>query len=353
MLYIPEAIVALTGKQQEQLQKALLSAFPSQLALAQMVSFELNQNLNVIAGGNNLSEVVFTLMQWAEAHGKLDELVIGARYANPGNVALRLGAEELKLAPSSPPQAELEAIVLKSVSFANVEEWRARMSQSELAVCRVEIPVNSGIGTGFLLGPDVAMTNYHVMKDVIEQSTQASSVVLRFDYKTLKDGTTMRKGQEYRFAADWLIDSSPVSDLDFALMRVTGEPGNESVGGQAGAPTRKWLTPKPHTFEAGEPVFIIQHPKTEPLKLASGPFVQAIQGQNRVTYKANTLCGSSGSPCFTSDWDLVVLHQAGDKTKGINTGIPFSAILDRLRQKNLLGILGGESPYSIFPSSDL
>jgi hypothetical protein len=47
-----------------------------------------------------------------------------------------------------------------------------------------------------------------------------------------------------------------------------------------------------------------------------------------VFYLANTLEGSSGSPCFSDRWDLVALHRGSDDLS--NVGVPFTAILDDL-----------------------
>ena len=68
-------IMSLTGSQFQQLQQALLSAFPTYPALKQMVQFDLDQNLDAIAGTGSLTAVVFQLIEWAEAQGKTEELV--------------------------------------------------------------------------------------------------------------------------------------------------------------------------------------------------------------------------------------------------------------------------------------
>src|SRR5689334_21765490 len=83
----------LSGSQFKQLQEALLSAFPTQSELAQMVQFGLNQNLDAIAGTGRLADVVFQLIRWAEAQSRTVELVTIARDVNPGNLALRAFAE--------------------------------------------------------------------------------------------------------------------------------------------------------------------------------------------------------------------------------------------------------------------
>lgn len=86
----------LDGRSRKQFQDALLSAFPSEADLEQMVSFELDENLNSIATGGNYSEVVFKLIKWAQAQGKVKELLTAARSSNPGNPKLRSFDEQIR-----------------------------------------------------------------------------------------------------------------------------------------------------------------------------------------------------------------------------------------------------------------
>lgn len=330
----------LDGKQYEQLTEALVDAFSDEESLMRMVRFGLNKNLAAIAGGKTLTDIAYNLIVWSQSHGKTEDLIIGARNANPDNPVLRVVAEQLHLAASGPSQGEFERIMLKSVKFNNPEQWRERMSKCELAVCRVEIPDDNPVGTGFLVGKNLVMTNYHVVEDVIADPTLRDKVVLRFDFKIAADGVTLREGITYGLVtdSDWLIASSPLTELDYALLCVNGTPGKDSIGGQNAAPSRGWLIPISQTFEIGEPLLIIQHPKGAPLKITTGSVSKVTANQNRITYSANTLKGSSGSPCFNSDWDLVALHHFTDPIG--NEGIIFSPILAILQQKNLLEILG-------------
>jgi V8-like Glu-specific endopeptidase len=318
----------MNGEQERRLHRALLAAFPDVGSLRRMVSFGLNENLDAIASIGKLNDTVFDLIRWASARDKSVAMVIAARNSNPDNPSLRSVAEEFQLAPESD---ELESIVINTVGFTGVEAWRQKMSRCELTVCRIELPPYSG--TGFLISRDVVITNHHVVKYAIEGVLNPGGMVLRFDYKSDVGGTTVQLGSEFRLATDWLIDSSPADELDYALLRVKGMPGEMTVANQQDAPPRGWLTAGAHTFTEGEPLFIIQHPEAKPLAVSAGSLLSHKSSQ-RIVHSVSTLPGSSGSPCFTYDWKLVALHNAGPA--GGNEAIPFSAILDRLKSKNIV-----------------
>lgn len=63
------------GPQLKKLHQKLLVRFPNEGALTQMVRFNFNENLYSITLASNLKEKVFQLINWAEAEGKLDDLV--------------------------------------------------------------------------------------------------------------------------------------------------------------------------------------------------------------------------------------------------------------------------------------
>ncbi len=81
--------MGLSGRQREKLKEALVDAFPTKAPLEQMLSFELDKNLDEIAGGKDLQEIVFNLIRKAEAEGWIEELILAARKANPGNPKLQ------------------------------------------------------------------------------------------------------------------------------------------------------------------------------------------------------------------------------------------------------------------------
>ena len=96
----PPSIVLtqLTGPQRRQLFDALLSAFPTTAALERMVTFGLNENLERITTGSSLGDMVLSLMTWAQAQGRMEDLVRAAREDNPGSPDLRAFAQAAGLA---------------------------------------------------------------------------------------------------------------------------------------------------------------------------------------------------------------------------------------------------------------
>lgn len=75
---------------------ALLSAYPNQSDLKIMVSFELGENLNEIVSSGNQKDIIFELINWAEANGLLNDLVLKAHNYNEGNPALAAIAQQLQ-----------------------------------------------------------------------------------------------------------------------------------------------------------------------------------------------------------------------------------------------------------------
>jgi ribosomal protein S16 len=78
----------LTGKQIKQIHDALLDGYNPD-SLRRLVRLHLDENLHNIAGGATFTDVVFTLLEWAERHGRVQELVQAAQAENPNNVALQ------------------------------------------------------------------------------------------------------------------------------------------------------------------------------------------------------------------------------------------------------------------------
>jgi hypothetical protein len=176
-------------------------------------------------------------------------------------------------------------------------------------------------------------------------------VICRFDYKVLGNGMKS-KGATFSLATNWRValsrlnpkDREPQTDeLDCAVIRLAQAVGSLPVGEPQGRPikgdARGFIalppaTNPPHDFRPQSPLFIIQHPSGAPIKLAldTNAIESINENRTRVRYATNTEPGSSGSPCFDQNWNVIALHHRGDpnfqegNTPAFNQGIPIDAI---------------------------
>lgn len=88
----------LSGSQFEQVVNALTAAFTSS-ELGILVRVHLDENIDTIASGENLTVLVSNLIGWAERKGKLPILLRGAIERNPTNPEIIRMSKQLGLRP--------------------------------------------------------------------------------------------------------------------------------------------------------------------------------------------------------------------------------------------------------------
>ncbi len=336
--------------------------------------------------GQKAANFVFEVSEAARMRGIETELLTAALDVRPKNPKLRALAQALDQGVLAPPSGEaLQRQVIPGLPNVPVEVWRERLGEIEPWVCRIEIlgAHPNGIGTGFLIGPDLVVTARHVVEKVIDGTHPADNVRARFDYRATRASTTVREGTAVPLSVaggmtypnttgqmekPWLVASAahdPVdllvdprdrlpdpAALDYAVLRLADPFGRKPVNptgttDRAEAP-RGWV--RVPTAAAGltppGSVLIVQHPRGRPMELALGPngLLGLNRNQTRVRYQTNTDPGSSGSPCFDLNWDLMALHHAGDPDFTLayaewNQGIPFYQIAAALKARGFEGLL--------------
>lgn len=302
-------------------------------------------------------------VQYFNRRNQAQDIVVGAIQARPDNAQFIALGQALGLVAGVPDEVVLndgqthtfERIVNQELGIADFGQWLRKAAQIQHKICQVEIPIEGErpiSGTGFLVAPDVVITNYHVVMDVINGAFKAETVRLRFDYNLLDDGITVSPGTVYQLAADWLIAASEpdwekdgggqfVPDptkLDYALLRLQEDVGNMPIGSEdllfINASARGWfkLPSKAYQFTANEIIIIVQHPDRDPISIALDTVVAVNDNRTRVRYQTNTEKGSSGSPCFDGNWNPVALHHIGDvrEKPEYNQGIPLYTIVQSL-----------------------
>jgi V8-like Glu-specific endopeptidase len=338
------------SKHYEEFSDALLAAFDEN-GLARLLRFRLNVNFSQIVGRDSLENRVFQLIEWCDQEGRVDQLFIAALEMKPGNPKLRALAGKLaaevntlqsdiaaRVTPIANkdyenPRADelrkefgefqsngaLQALVVTAPhlqSGQDVVEWEKRKNESYSRICSIAGPL---FGSGFLIGDDCIMTNSHVIR-----AGELNKYDIVFDYRK---GISRDALPKYTFKSE-IVRSGP-REFDFVILQLDRVPDGN----------RGFFRAKSYLFDKiREPVTVIGHPNGDPLAIANGVVFDNNSFFGRVAYTANTAPGSSGSPVFTENWDLVALHHHGEENVN-NHGIPMKSILQYLQGKPMASLL--------------
>lgn len=166
------------------------------------------------------------------------------------------------------------------------------------AVGRIELAGGLEFGTGFFVSPSLVITNYHVLS-----KERARNATIEMFAEANRIGER-RQSQFFYFDPDTFFLHS--EDLDFTLIAVENTQSTEKYG---------WLP----LFEEqgkiliGHPVNIIQHPdgKDKMVVTQNSRLLHlddSAEVENYCWYQADTEKGSSGSPVFNNNWEVIALH---------------------------------------------
>jgi V8-like Glu-specific endopeptidase len=229
------------------------------------------------------------------------------------------------------------------VSYAWLEAgYKAGISVARLMVPRIE---NGQVvkridgskllysGTGWLITKELLITNQHVINarndnepDALpaDFALQGEQTIVDFDFNADEsEGIAVCSSKTE--AAD--------KQLDYAIIRLK-KPVDRLI------PARLLQQISVSLVEP-QPVNIIQHPLGHAKKVAfrNNHIFESVD--SRVRYFTDTEKGSSGSPVFNDNWQVIALHRAsqlvdnvnyqGKNTGWVNEGVPLIAIFDHLK----------------------
>lgn len=219
-----------------------------------------------------------------------------------------------------------------TIDFVDVS-FLTRGAEVSKSVGRVAYRNGRPQGSGVLIGNGLFLTNNHV----IEYPNQAAELYLELDYERNLDGS-VRPASRFEFDPTFFVSDS-VDGLDFTIIGVGRRvSGNQELSHFGYSP----LSDASDKHMLGEFANIIQHP--------NGRFKEVVLRENRLVnryndslhYVADTEPGSSGSPVFNSEWQMIALHHWGGpwidlpesqdhEDFEINEGIRISSIVRMLR----------------------
>lgn len=192
--------------------------------------------------------------------------------------------------------------------------------QAAQGVVRIVTP--GSLGSGFLVGPGLIMTNHHV----IDTPATAMPCAFQFNYQLTLD-LQPAPVHVARAKPGGLFYTNPA--LDVTVVEVLDLPPNSAP-----------LTLSRQPVSKDERVNIIQHPGGHYKKISMQNNFVAFANAQVLQYLTSTEPGSSGSPVFNNEFVVVGIHHSGgllqEPGSGAeylrNAGSRMTAVLDDLQQ---------------------
>ena len=204
-----------------------------------------------------------------------------------------------------------------------------RLTALAPSVCKLTVDVLDGeqFGTAFRIGPDLLLTNWHVLHRKSD-GVRAGAVLAEFGYEDDGQGGVRAV---IAIACDPASIQASQAD-DWAVIR-------------AKAPlAAAW--PEVRLEEAVNPVlngaaFVIQHPQGARKRVSIVRNQVSFFDGRVVQYLADTQVGSSGAPVFDAEGRLIALHHAG----GLPQEVTGKAPLRKNEGIRISRIIAGMQPH--------
>jgi V8-like Glu-specific endopeptidase len=261
-----------------------------------------------------------SILEEAQHHEKVQDIIAQARTEYPKVQSLELAEQHLLLVVATtempagawhgPANAEQREKIMGALSTLRPISFLERGLQMARSVARVVL-ADGSTGSGFLIQSDLLITNHHV----IASESNAQGAVVEFNYQKTMQGTDAPVAA-YQLAPENGFATSSGEEQggdDWTAVRVQG-----NLNGHWGA-----LTLAPVTPQVQDEVIIIQHPGGGQKQIALSHNVITFVDEQRLQYLTDTLEGSSGSPVFNMEWQVVALHHKGGWLREPNTKQAF------------------------------
>ncbi|MER6288493.1 trypsin-like peptidase domain-containing protein [Streptomyces sviceus] len=202
------------------------------------------------------------------------------------------------------PRREADERIIGIANESQAWTFLPRGTRAASSIARISVHHDGRdlpLGTGFMVSPRLLMTNHHVLSD--EAFTRRC--FLEFNVQTTIDNTL---DLPVRFEFDPVTFFTADERLDFAVVAVApaadGLPAGDTFGWHR-------LSVQPGKVVLGERVNIIGHPNGRLKEIAFRGNTVTERLPDFLHYTTDTEPGSSGSPIFNDQWEVVALHHCG------------------------------------------
>ncbi len=278
-------------------------------SLRWFLRLRLHQSLDALVPGDqrDFARTVDGLISALEARGLLLELIARCREVAPGDPRLLEAAAAVGLATPRGDVAKTERSVL--AAGLDTASWWRWLGQLEGQVCRLDI-ADRGSATGFLVGAALVLTSA-----VPLAGARPGELRCQFDAQHDRHGRLVTPGIWYR-VRDLVatVPAEAASAGGWALLRVSGSPGVQPVGGDAVESStgilRGWVdVARGRPSEESPGLLLLDRPPAGPLRLEVGRAARdGASPGDRVYHRLPTSPASAGAPIFADDLTPLGVH---------------------------------------------
>ncbi|WP_085027891.1 trypsin-like peptidase domain-containing protein [Ensifer aridi] len=193
-------------------------------------------------------------------------------------------------------------------------------------------------GTGFVVAPNLFLTNHHVLNSV----QVARTAKIEFNYEISPENLLVGNGAPPRATQSFSLDptrlfvtSPTINGLDYTFVWIEGA----AQAAFGSIPMER----SSFTVDEGAQAFVIHHPDGRPKEVSLDDTDIIGIKTTIIHYSSDTMGGSSGAPVFDHRGRLIALHHAsrrqtvelpdGGRTDVVNEGIKIAAIAIDLENK--------------------
>ncbi|MFJ6155862.1 DNA/RNA non-specific endonuclease [Pseudarthrobacter sp. NPDC092184] len=161
-------------------------------------------------------------------------------------------------------------------------------------------------GTGFMISPRLALTNNHVLADA--QSARFSR--LEFNFQNGLNGLPLAASQ-FDLEPDAFFRTDAGLDVTVIAVAAASRPDGAGTSVPLAGFGFNRTTKEQGKILLGESINIIQHPEGQEKQLALQQNELIDRFDQFLHYHTDTSPGSSGSPLFNNQWEVLGLHHSG------------------------------------------
>jgi hypothetical protein len=333
---------------------------------------------DVIGNKPPIDVLASSLVERLHQAGRLEEAVAILKWESR-NITLLRGVNHILTKRPLAELAGLKAVVqAKDDPLLGNEFFKIYYPRVQRTVCAIGLgsPVDDIVGTGFLIAPDLVLTNFHVMEAFLEPYQDGDEEKIRakatakgdrifcfFDYysgprppvppesalphssvvvRAATEGWLVRARR--RLSNEGIPPYAQAEDIgdkyDYAVIRLEKSMGDVPAL-DSGGDLRGWLTLDSEVSffdDVGRRLFLFQHPQGGEQRFDWGVYRQLDPSKTRIWYALNSMGGSSGSPAVDKKGRLYALHNASVTPEGggeieVNQGVRIDMILADLNRE--------------------